>query len=83
MDKEKPQNPKKLPLTDPSSGTKNYARYSSMGFQMAAIIGIGIFAGIKLDAYFSLKKFPAFTVSLSLFSIIAAIYFVIREVTKK
>ena len=76
MDKEKPQKPKKQRQFD-------YGKYSSMTIQMAAIIGIGVWGGIKLDEYFGLKKFPAFTLGLSLLSIFAAMYFVIRGITKK
>ena len=76
MDKEKPQNPKKQRLTD-------YGKYSAIIFQMAIIIGIGVLGGIKLDEYFGFKKTPAFTLALSLLSIFASMYFVIKEVTKK
>ena len=32
---------------------KSFARYSGFGFQMIAIIGLGVYAGIKLD-----EKYP-------------------------
>ena len=76
MDKEKPQNPKKQRLT-------NAGKYSAMTFQMAAIIALGVWGGLKLDEYFCLKKFPAFTISLSLLSVVASIYFVIKDLNKK
>lgn len=72
---EKPEK-KKQPLSD-------IGKYSAMTFQMAAIIGIGVWGGIKLDEYFGLKKFPAFTLGLSLLSIFAAMYFVIKDLIKK
>lgn len=59
-----------------------YAKYSVMGFQMAAIIFTLTFAGIKLDKYLHLK-FPAFTLVLALLSVVLAIYFVVKDLLKK
>lgn len=56
-----------------------YAKYSGMVFQMAAIIGIGTYGGIKLDEKFK-KEFPLFTVILSLLSVFIALYVVIKQV---
>ncbi len=60
-----------------------YLKYSGMGIQMMAIVALGAFAGVKLDEWLELKKFPAFTVFLSLFSIAAAMYLCFKEATKK
>lgn len=76
MDKEKPQNKKKQRLTE-------VGKYSAMTFQMAAIIAIGVWGGIKLDEYFGLEKFPVFTLSLSLLSTAGSVYFVIKDLLKK
>jgi F0F1-type ATP synthase assembly protein I len=54
-----------------------------MGFQMGAIIFVGMFGGIKLDEFFGIKKFPVFTIILSLLSVFGAIYFVIKDFLKK
>jgi len=59
----------------------NYARYSSMAFQMLAIILLGIFAGFKLDQWLHIK--PVLTIIFSLSSVILAIYFVTRDLLKK
>lgn len=56
-----------------------YARYSSIAIQMFAIIGIGSFAGVKLDEYFSNIN-NVLTIILSLLSVIIAIIFVIRQI---
>ncbi len=56
-----------------------YARYSSIAIQMFAIIGIGSFAGVKLDEYFSNTN-NVLTIILSLLSVIIAIIFVIRQI---
>ncbi len=59
----------------------NYARYSSMAFQMLAIILLGVFAGFKLDQWIHTK--PIFTIILSCASVILAIYTVTRDLLKK
>lgn len=77
-----------MPTTPPKSPKKkqstiNYAKYTGMAFQMFAIIGLGVFAGIKLDAYLGFKKIPVFTIILALTSAAAAIYLMIKEFLKK
>jgi F0F1-type ATP synthase assembly protein I len=54
-----------------------YARYSGAAIQMVVIILLGVWGGIKLDE--KLNSDPAFTVILSLFSVFAALYLVLRE----
>lgn len=76
MDKEKPEKPKKQRLTD-------YGRFSSMAFQMGITIALGVWGGMKLDEYFPLTKFPLFTISLSLLSVFAAMYWVMKDLLKK
>ncbi len=60
---------------------ENYARYSSIAFQMLAIILLGVFAGYKLDHWLHTK--PVLTVIFSFGSVILAIYFVTRDLLKK
>jgi len=59
----------------------NYARFTGIGFQMLATIGIGVFAGIKLDEHYP-NQHQLFTIICSLASIGIAIYSVIRQVNK-
>ncbi|MCF6364782.1 MAG: AtpZ/AtpI family protein [Bacteroidales bacterium] len=61
---------------------KNYAKYSGIAFQMAAIIIIGTFGGYKLDQYFGFEK-HILTLILSLLSVILAIYTAIKDFLKK
>ena len=75
-DKKNTQNKKKKLLA-------NYSRYSAVAFQMGAIIGIGVFCGIKLDEYFELKKFPLFTILLSFSSVVFAVYYMIKDLMRK
>lgn len=74
-----PDKKKKSLLTNSS----DYAKYSVMGFQMAAIIGLGVFAGIKLDNWLEFKKFPLFTILLSLVGVFGALYWVLKDFMKK
>ena len=73
--KPKPNREKRPPL-------ESYARYSSLAFQMFAIIGLGIFGRVKLDQSLKLK-FPVFTVLLSIISVAAAIYTAVKDLLKK
>lgn len=73
------QKDQKKPLKKPLNA---YARYSAMGVQMAAIILVGVFAGIKLDELVKLR-FPLFTLVFALGSVCLAIYFVIKDLLKK
>ncbi|MBI9034131.1 MAG: AtpZ/AtpI family protein [Bacteroidales bacterium] len=60
----------------------NYAKYSGMAIQMGAIIGLGIWGGVKLDELLALS-FPIFTVLLSIVSVGVAIYHSIKDLLKK
>lgn len=59
----------------------NYARYSSIAFQMLIIILIGVFGGIKLDEWLKLS-IPAFTIVLSILAVVLAIYTVTKDLMK-
>ena len=59
----------------------NYVKYSSIAFQMLLIILIGVFGGMKLDKYFN-WDFPAFTVVLSVLSVVFSVYYAIKDIIK-
>lgn len=65
----------------PKEQLNTYVRFSGIGFQMIAIIGLGVYAGIKLDEYYP-NKYNLFKIICSLTSIMMALYFVINKVTK-
>ncbi len=69
-------NSKKKPLNE-------YARYSAMGFQMAAIIFLCTWGGVKLDEYLGLQKIPVFTLLFSILSVVLSMYYFIRGFMKK
>lgn len=59
-----------------------YARYSSLAFQMMAIMLLFVFAGFKLDEWADLK-FPLFKLVLSLAGVVLAIYYAIKDFIQK
>ena len=67
--------------SDKKDGVNKFARYSSMGIQMAIIIGFSSWLGVYLDQQ---KNPPGtlYTVLLSLSGVAIALYLVIKEVIK-
>ncbi len=59
----------------------NYAKYSSLAFQMLAVILLGVVGGIKLDQYLKLK-FPIFTILFTLVGVAFAVYLGIKDFIK-
>ncbi|MFY9309599.1 MAG: AtpZ/AtpI family protein [Bacteroidia bacterium] len=76
MSEQKNQNLPKKPLN-------NYLKYSVLGFQMAAIIGLSVFGGKKLDELLGFQKTPYFTVALGLIAVVASLYMVIKDFLRK
>ena len=60
----------------------NYARYSSIAFQMLLIILAGVFGGRELDRWLELQ-FPVFTLILTILAVVLSIYFVIKDLLRK
>jgi hypothetical protein len=58
-----------------------YAKYSGMAIQMAIIITLGTFGGLKLDEYLTLQ-FPIFTLILSVSSVVIAVYLAIKDIIR-
>ena len=73
--------PKKS-LKDSLGSSREFIRYTNIAFRMIVIILAGVFAGFKLDEYLSLEK-PIFTMILAVFSVAAAMFVVIREISSK
>ena len=65
----------------PPKPLNGYAKYSSLGFQMAIIIGGGCYGGYKLDEHYNNTN-SVFTIILSLLSIGLAMYVVIKDIIK-
>jgi len=62
----------------PKKKFDDFIRYSSLAFEMIAIMGIGTWSGILIDDWLDLG-FPAFTLGLMVLSVIGAIYHAIRK----
>lgn len=62
-----------------NNSLNNYAKYSSIAFQMIAIVAIGSFVGVKIDDHFGNEN-NLWTIILSLCSTILAVIFVIRRI---
>jgi hypothetical protein len=60
----------------------NFIRYSSLGFEMMAIIGAGTFGGYKIDQWME-NEFKGFTLGLMIFSVVLAIIYGTRNLLKK
>ena len=80
--KKPPAEPRLPLLRGKGEPLKGYARYTNLAFQMFAIIGAGIFGGVKLDEWLNLS-FPVFTLLFSILSVSAAIYSAIKDLIRK
>ena len=65
----------------PNKGFQEYGRYSGIVFQMAVIILVTVWGGVKLDKLTGWHT-PVFTIVLSLLGVFAAIYIAIKEFIK-
>jgi F0F1-type ATP synthase assembly protein I len=72
-------NEKKRPSFNES--LRQYAQYTSLGFQMLIVILIGVYAGKQLDRWYPNEK-GWFTIALSLFAVIASLVYVIVKLIK-
>lgn len=59
----------------------DYARYTSIAFQMLAIILAGVWGGVELDKLLN-AGFPVFTIILTITGVILSIYYVIKDLLK-
>jgi F0F1-type ATP synthase assembly protein I len=60
----------------------NFVKYTGMGFQMLAVIGLFAFAGYKIDTYRNSDKF-IFMAILGLIGVIISLYQVVRQLNSK
>ncbi len=65
----------------PKKALNNYAKFSSMALQMGVAIGGFAWLGTFLDRKYN-PGGQAWTICLSLFGVAAALYLMIREVTR-
>ena len=68
-------------VPDPDKKPVNNAlKYTGLGFQMLAVIGLSVFFGIKLDQWLHTKQI--FTIILSMIGVIAGIWLAIKDFIK-
>ena len=66
---------------DKNKGINNYVKYSAVGFQMLATIGLFTFIGYKIDKSRSSSQ-PIFTALISLIGVVISLLQVIRQINK-
>ncbi|WP_018621713.1 AtpZ/AtpI family protein [Spirosoma luteum] len=83
-DSESPRKPARAdePLKKVTEKTTSFAQFSGIAFQMLATIGLGVWAGMKLDAWQQNQR-PVWTIVLSLTAIGASLYLFIRQLTNR
>jgi ATP synthase protein I len=74
-DSEKDKSPKK-------SQPNAFLKYSNVGFVMAAAISLFLYAGMKLDECVENEQ-PLWTIIGALIGVFAAMYYVIKDFSKK
>lgn len=70
------------PLKKATEKTTSFVQFSGIAFQMLGTIGLGVYAGMKLDAWQNNRR-PIWTIVLSLVAIGASLYLFIRQLTKR
>ena len=74
--------PESKPDPQSSGRLRAFARYSGIGVQMLAIIGLSTWLGLWLDKHYQTQN-PWFTIGLMLLGLGAALYNVIRSLTRE
>jgi len=67
---------------NPKNKFDNFVRYSSLGFEMMAIIGGLTFLGYKIDQWMK-NEFKGFTLGLMILGVVIAIIHGTRSLLKK
>ena len=70
------------PLKRATEKTRSFAQYSGIAFQMLGTIGVGVWAGMKVDEW-QHSRSPIWTIILSLTAIGASLYLFIKQLTEK
>ncbi len=68
------------PVPNPPPKINTLLKYSGLGFQLVAVVLLGIWIGSKLDLYFEFEK-PILTALLTLFFIVGFIVKLIKDFT--
>ena len=65
----------------PQKTDNNFMRYSGIGFQLAATIGVGFFLGYELDKWQKTTQ-PYFTIGFSILFLVVGFYAMFRELMR-
>ncbi len=65
-------------MPDNNNSLRKWAVFSGIAIQMGVTIGIGVFAGRKLDEIFP-NKYSAYTIIFSLLGVFISLYAVIKQ----
>jgi membrane protein DedA with SNARE-associated domain len=65
-------------MSDNKNNLRKWAVFSGIAIQMGVTIGIGVFAGRKLDESFP-NKYSVYTIIFSLLGVFIALYAVIKQ----
>jgi ATP synthase protein I len=77
----KKPSPKRTKQKNRRSALNDYGRYSSLAFQMIAIILAGVYGGIKLDQVVR-WEFPVFTLLLTIIAVFLSIYYAVKDLIR-
>jgi F0F1-type ATP synthase assembly protein I len=72
----------KLPGKSDQEKFNSFIRYSNIGLEMAATIGVATFIGYRIDRWMN-NKFLVFTLVLMVLSFIGSLFRVVRNLLKK
>lgn len=76
------QNKSDDPLETLKEGSRSYAQYGGMAFEMFATVGLGAFIGWKLDKWLKMKT-PIFTILFLICFTGISLYSIIKRLSKK
>ncbi|MCG2417409.1 AtpZ/AtpI family protein [Aequorivita sp. F47161] len=65
-------------MSDNNNNLRKWAVFSGIAIQMGVTIGIGVFAGNKLDEIYP-NQYSAYTIIFSLLGVFIALYAVIKQ----
>ena len=60
----------------------DFIRYSSLAFEMMAMIALGTYGGYKIDEWMD-NEFKGFTLGLMVLSVIGSVVYATRKILKK
>lgn len=69
-------------MPTPPKPDSSYLRYSGIGFQLAATIGVGVFIGYELDKWQKTSQ-PYYTIGCSILFLVVGFYVMFKELMRR